>query len=225
MALALAPVQRVRAAEVPLSGRQRDRDRGDERDRREPHVEHQQGDHGERDLQDGEEHDGNGVAHRVGEDRDVAGHAAHQVAGARAFDQVDRHRERVVEHLGAHLREGVLTHDRGTHPAEVPEDRGDDRQHRVRERGAVDRALRVRRVVRDCIDDHTDQRRACQRRDRRRALQQHRDGHAAPPVAQQSHHARAGRLRRRGGKRVVVDGGLVVDRRRGHDASGATRSR
>ena len=114
-----------------------------ERDRGQSHIEHQQGDHCERDLKDCEEHDRNGIAHRVGEDRDVAGHAAHQVAGAGTFDQVDRHRERVVEHFGSHLREGVLTDDRSTHPAEVSEDRGDDRQHRVRERGAVDRALGV----------------------------------------------------------------------------------
>ena len=134
VALPFAPVQGVGTAEVPLSRRQRDRDRGDERDRGEAQVEHQQGDHGERDLQHREEHDRDGIAHRVGEDRDVAGDAAHEVAGARALDEVDRHRERVVEHLFAHLGEGVLTDDRRPHPAEVPEDGGDDRQHRVGER-------------------------------------------------------------------------------------------
>ena len=221
VALPLAAVEPVRTAEVPLARGQRDRDGGDERDRRQAHVEHEQRNHGERDLQHREEHDGDGVAHRVGEDRDVARDAAHEIAGARPLHEVDRHRERVIEDLFAHLGERILAHDRGAHAAEVAEDGGDDRQHRVRERGAVDGLLRVGGVVRDRVDDHTDQRGAGQRGDGRRALQDHGDGDAAPPVAQQPQHAGAGSLRCRGGECVVVEGGGHA----GDVGHGATRSR
>ncbi len=143
MALALATIEVVRAPEVPTRRHHRDRRRRDQRDRREPHVEQQERADRERHFEHGEHRDRDGPPNRVGEHRHVARDAADEITGAHAFHEVDRHAERVVEHLGTQFRQRALADDGGAHAAPVPEPGSEEREERVADRGPVDDPRRV----------------------------------------------------------------------------------
>ena len=219
VALALAAIEVVRAPEVPTRCHHRDRRRRDQRDRREPHVEQQERADRKRHFEHGEHRDRDGPPHRVGEHRHVARDAADEITGARAFHEVDRDAERVVEHLGTQFRQRALADDRGAHAAPVPEPGGEEREERVADRGPVDDPRRVGAAVRDRVHDDPDESGTGQRGRGRATREQHRADDARPARAKEPQRARPRFARRRRREGAVVDD-------RGHavvvSASGAT---